>query len=329
MTATLTQAAIPIVGWDAPEADWETARNAGIGASSAATVLGFIKWRTPWQVWAEKTGARRPIEPPSTAAELGSDLEPWLLEQAAKLIGLPVVHTEHRMYAHPQQPWRLCSPDGWVPADRRLVEVKTAGLASGYGIPYGWDGNACPLGYEIQCRWQMHVMDAPAVELVALVAGMGVQRRTIVRDLTIETELVAQVETWWQRFVIGGEEPPFEAADKDTVAFLYPTANGLAVDLDHTDAPELLSRHIAATQRRKLAATELDLIDNQLKALLGDNEIGRIDGRVACSWSTRKGSVNWQQLVNDLAAEHELSLPDPEPYRRPPTRSLSVKDLLT
>lgn len=328
MTAVLAYSAAPIVGWGHPQYVWEQGRNDGIGASSAATVLGFIRWRTPWQVWAEKTGARRPDDAPSVAAELGNDLEPWLLTQAEKLIGLPVARTEHRMYAHPQHRWRLCSPDGWVPADRRLVEVKTAGLASGYGIPHGWDDGACPLGYEIQCRWQMHVMDAPAVELVALVAGLGVQRRTIVRDLDIETDLVTQVEAWWNRFVVAGEEPPFEAADKDTVAFLYPTANGQTVDLDRTDAPALLGRRLDATQRRKFADTELDLIDNQLKALLGDNEIARVDGRVAYAWSTRKGSVNWRQLATDLADAHQLLLPDPDLYRRPSTRSLSVKDFL-
>ncbi len=326
MTAVAEPAAAPVVRWDAPEHEWEQARSSGIGASSAATVLGFIRWRSPWQVWAEKTNAHRPDDAPSAAADLGNDLEPWLLTQAEKLIGLPVRRTDHRMYAHSQHPWRLCSPDGWVPADRRLVEVKTAGLASGYGIPYGWDGDACPLGYEIQCRWQMHVMDAPAVELVALVAGLGVVRRTVTRDLEIEADLVAQVDAWWQRFVIGGEEPPFEAADKDTVAFLYPTANGESVDLDRTAAPDLIARRVAAADRRKLADTEVDLIDNQIKALLGNNEVGRIGGRVACAWSERRGSVDWKSLAADLAEANGLTLPDPNPYRRPSTRSLSVKD---
>ena len=141
----------------------------------------------------------------------------------------------------------------------RIIELKTAGLASGYGIPHGWDDDGLPLGYEIQARWQMHVMDAATVEVVGLVAGLGVVHRTVHRDLDIELDLVAQVEAWWQRFVLGGEEPPFEVADKDTVAYLFPTPDGESVDLDHTDAPSLLAR------RRGTAKAQVALGNTQLK----------------------------------------------------------------
>lgn len=326
MTATIGLTATPIVGWDEPDAAWEQARKQGLGASSAATVLGFIKWRTPWQVWAEKTGTRRPPDQPSSAAQLGVDLEPWLLDQATTLLDRPVTRTPHRMYAHPTYPWRLCSPDGWVPADRRLVEAKTAGIGSGYGIPHGWDDDRVPLGYEVQCRWQMHVMDVDVVEVVALVAGMGLLRRTVHRNPAIEIDLVAQVDEWWHRYVVGGQEPPFEANDNDTVAFLYPQSNQQAVDLDDTDAAALIGRRIHAAERKQLAETEIALIDTRLKALLGDNELGRIDGRVAYTWAPRKGRMNWQRLIDDLTT-NGVSLPDLDTYRKPPTRTLTVKDL--
>ncbi|GGM53792.1 YqaJ viral recombinase family protein [Dactylosporangium sucinum] len=325
MTAVLGLAPVPLVGWDAGDDAWHAARARGVGASSAATVLGFIKWRTPWQVWAEKTGARRPPDELSTAADLGNDLEPWLLNQASKLLRQPVARTGHRLYAHPVHQWRLCSPDGHVRGDGRLVELKTAGLASGWGIPDGWDDDRLPLGYEIQARWQMHVMDSPAVEFVALVAGLGVIHRTVTRDRDVEEDLVTQVDDWWQRFVIGGEEPPFEVADKKTVAYLYPLPTRESVDLDRTDAPSLLARRKAATERRKAAETDLDLIDTRLKALLGDHDEGRIDGRVAYTWAAKKGAVDWKRLYAD-AVDKGADLPDPETYRKPSTRSLNVKD---
>jgi putative phage-type endonuclease len=324
VTAVLsTFNATPVTSWEAPDHVWHAARAKGIGASSAATVLGFIKWRTPWQVWAEKTGARRPPDLPSDAAELGNDLEPWLLEQAAKLLGQPVTRTDYRMYAHPQHPWRLASPDGV--ASRRLVELKTAGLASGWGIPHGWDDDRVPLGYEIQARWQMHVLDVHTVEMVALVAGLGVIRRTVTRDLEVEQDMVTQVTDWWQRFVIGGEEPPFDLADKDTVAFLYPRVVRESIDLDLTDAPSLLARRVGAVQRRKAGKDEVDAIDIQLKALIGDHDVARIGDRDAYSWSEKRGVIDWPRFYAE-AVEAGTELPDPELYRKPPTRSLNVKD---
>ncbi len=323
MTAVLGYAPVPVTGWDASDDEWHAARAKGIGASSAATVLGFIKWRTPWQVWAEKTGARRPPDLPSDAAELGNDLEPWLLSQAAKLLGEPVTRTEHRMYAHPQHLWRLASPDGR--AGRKLVELKTAGLASGWGTPHGWDDGGVPLGYEIQARWQMHVMDVDVVEFVALVAGLGVIRRTVTRDLGVEEDLVTQVSDWRQRYVLGGEEPPFEVADKDTVAYLYPTVERESVDLDLTDAPSLLARRVGAAARKKAAADEVTLIDTQLKALIGDHDVARIGDRDAYSWSAKKGAIDWPRFYAD-AVDAGAALPNPETYRKPPTRSLNVKE---
>jgi len=168
-------------------------------------------------------------------------------------------------------------------------------------------------------------MDVNVVEIVALVAGLGVIRRTVTRDYEIEQDLVTQVEEWWTRFVLGGEEPPFEVADKDTVAFLYPQPIRESVDLDNTDAPELLARRLGAVARRAAAKTEQDLIDVRLKALLGDAELGRIGGRVAVSWSSKKGVVDWQRFL--AAAVPGEPLPDPELYRKPPTRSLNVKDM--
>lgn len=325
MTAVLGLAPAPLVGWDASDDDWHAARMKGVGASSAATVLGFIKWRTPWQVWAEKTGAPRPADDPSSAAELGNDLEPWLLDQASKLIGRPVTRTPHRLYAHPKAAWRLCSPDGQVVGSDVLVELKTAGLASGWGIPHGWDDDRVPLGYEVQARWQMHVMDASAVEIVALVAGLGVIRRTVVRDYGIEEDLVTQVADWWQQFVVARVEPPFELADKETVAFLYPRVARDEVDLDLTDAPALLARRIGAAQRRKAAKDEVEAIDIQLKALIGDHDVARVGGRIAYSWSEKKAVIDWPRLYAE-AVEAGADLPDPETYRKPPTRSLNVKD---
>src|SRR5690606_20156962 len=122
----------------------------------------------------------------SDAAQLGTDLEPWLREQASTIVGAYAYEPEWRTYCHSEDfTERMCSPDG-VFDDGRLLECKTAGLASGFGTPRGWDAGSIPLGYEFQCRWSMHVMDSPAVELVALVAGMGLVHRTVTRDMAIE-----------------------------------------------------------------------------------------------------------------------------------------------
>lgn len=325
-TALLTHEPVPVIGWDVTRDQWLAARRHGLGASDVAAALGLSHWHTPWQVWADKVDARRPDEQHVPAADLGTALEPWLIEQAAMMLDLPVRRTPFQLYAHPAYPWRMCSPDAWV-SPAHLVQAKTAGLASGHGTPRGWDDGATPLGYELQCRWEMHVMGADRIDLVALVANRGLVRRHFTRDLDIEVELVAQVSDWWRRHVIEGVEPPLAASDSDLLARLYPTPTAGTVDLDGTDAVEWWTRYRDAHERETAAKADKDTAAAELKRLLGEHEAGRVEGRLIATWSAKRGRINWQAIATDLAQRAGLDLPDPETYRAPASRALSVKDL--
>lgn len=327
MSAPTIAPPVPLLGWDAQRPEWLAARRHGLGASDVAAILGFSRYTSPWQVWAEKLDVRRPPDQPSTAADLGTALEPWLIEQATDLIGQPVARTDAQLYAHPQHRWRMCSPDGRTVAGNIGVQCKTAGLASGYGAPKGWDDGGIPLGYELQCRWECHVMDWDRVELVALVANYGLVRRTIIRDLTIEADLVAQASDWWQRHIVAGVEPPLGAADDPVMAELFPTAApGEVVDLDDTSAVEAWMAYRDARDRERAAAADKKAAAAVLKNLIGAAWGAKVDGRLIATWSDKAGHVDWQRLVADLAETAGVPAPNPELYRKPSTRSLTVKD---
>jgi predicted phage-related endonuclease len=292
--------------------------------------LGFSTYRSPWQVWMEKTGKSEiDTEPPSEAAALGIALEPWLIEQASTLVGTAVYRTATRTYALDAHPWRRCSPDG-VTADGRLVEAKTAGLASGFGTPPGWADNGLPRAYEFQVRWSMHVMDAPAAEVVALVAGLGLVRRTVVRDFGIEFQLIAQLAEWWDRHVVHGEEPAFSAGDAAVLAELYPTVEREEIRLDGTGADVHWEAYRAAAELEKTAKADKAAAAAALRALLGDAEKGLIEDNVIATLGEKKAKVDYPRLLEHLAPELEkagIPMPDPENFRGPATRSLNVKDL--
>jgi putative phage-type endonuclease len=314
----------PVLGWNAHRSEWLAARRHGLGASDVAAILGFSPWHTPWQVWAEKLNVRRPPDQPSTAADLGNALEAWLLDQATVLLGQPVTNTAAQLYAHPQHPWRLCSPDGQTVAGNVGVECKTAGLASGYGPPKGWDDGGIPLQYEFQARWIAHVMGWDVVEVVALVANKGLVRRTVVRDLAVEADLVAQVSAWWNRHIIGGAEPPLGAADAPVMAEMHPAADGETVDLPDT-AIEPWMAYRDARDREKAARADKEAAGAALKQLLGPAQFGKVDGHLICTWGEKAGHVDWPRLLADLA-EAGVAVPNPETYRKPPSRTLTVKD---
>lgn len=311
---------VPVIDWDATEQQWLDARRSGIGASEVAAALGMSRWRTPWQVWADKTGAHRRDRDYSDAAELGTALEPWLLNQAAMILGEPVERTPDRLYSHLEHPWQLASPDGQAKTGA-LVECKTAGLVGRVDTD-DWADGSIPLSYEFQTRWQMHVMDVPACHVVGLVAGLGVVLVTVDRDLAVEAEMVRQVSQWWDRYVVAGEEPPIGAGDLAALAERWPAPDGGYVDLDDTPAASLLALRRNANTRLVAAKSELDDIDARLRGLIGPHGEAFIDNRIAYSLPARRGSIDWKAIAAGLLADRPDI--DPETYRRASTRYVKI-----
>lgn len=331
--------AVGVVDWEASREEWLEARRKGMGGSDISAVLGWSIYRTPWDVWCEKTKVKTWEDENSEAAQLGVMLEPYLREQAGTIVGAPAAETEYRTYCHSSDfSERMCSPDGVFP-DGRLLECKTAGLASGWGTPRGWEGGKLPLGYEFQCRWSMHVMDAPAVEVVALVAGMGLQHRTVTRDLSTEIELVSQVGAWWNRHVMRNVEPPLGSRDAEVMQLLYPRSEVDEIDLSATEALKYWSEYQAAQRKQKIAEEWKKEAGANLKRLIGKAGRGMVDGQCIATWGERRGRTEWRVLVEnlltELITEYDIPITDVDAFiesrvdkhTNPPTRYLSVKDL--
>jgi hypothetical protein len=70
---------VGVIGWDLDDEAWREARKQGLGGSDISAVLGFSTYNSPWEVWADKTGVRSWQDQGSAAADLGVELEPWLL----------------------------------------------------------------------------------------------------------------------------------------------------------------------------------------------------------------------------------------------------------
>lgn len=315
---------IPVLGWDAPRAVWLDARRKGMGASDVAAALGFSRWNdaTPWNVWAQKTGRLLRPDKASAAAALGHDLEPWLIGRAPDLLGQDVQRTPHQLYAHPEHAWQLCSPDAFA-ADGGIVEAKTAGLA-GWETPQDWADGGIPLGYEFQARWQMMVMDRPRVHVIGLVAGHGLLTRTVDRDVAVELNLARQVTDWWTTHVVGDVEPQISFKDLDALAAAYRQPGSEETQLP----PEALDwqlRYLDAGSQKRFYDGVQKSLAAEFKARLGNSCLGKIGQQTVVTWNPCKGDVDWERMARDLAEKAAIDLPDPETYRKPSGRTLSVK----
>src|SRR5690606_4046622 len=86
---------------DMSEQEWLEARTRGIGGSDAATVLGLNKWRTPFELWLEKTGQVEPVSSDSEAAYFGNLLEDVVAKEFSRRTGKKV-RRRNAILQHPE-----------------------------------------------------------------------------------------------------------------------------------------------------------------------------------------------------------------------------------
>lgn len=98
-------------------------RKKGLGGSDAAAVIGWSKWKTPYDVWALKTGTRS-SEPENDAMRMGNELESFAIEKYEKETGNKV-SVPHETFKHKNHKCILANIDGIVSDKNIGVEIKT------------------------------------------------------------------------------------------------------------------------------------------------------------------------------------------------------------
>ena len=98
--------------------DWLAMRKAGIGGSDCAPAVGLSRWKSPFQLWSEKTNRITPTKA-GEAAYWGSVMEPILRNEFAKRTNLEV-HELPAFLRSMEHPFMLANIDGYVKKFFRL-----------------------------------------------------------------------------------------------------------------------------------------------------------------------------------------------------------------
>lgn len=257
--------------------EWHTARKAGIGGSDIAAILGLSKWRTPRDVWKDKTG--RGQDRSSDAMEWGKRLEAAVLEKFADNHGtverFPLLPAMHR---HKGVPIAFASLDGMLrlpDGTGQPVDAKTTRVE--------WD--SVPGDYWMQVQWQMGVSGTSDGWLAVLRSGRDYSEIPIAYDQRVFEDALEYAQMWWRDYVLTDTPPPVTVNDDLQSAFQPDPA--LAVDL-----PADVWEPYLAARRDYLAAKEwLDAVENDVKLLVGDATKVRVDGQRVATWNPVKGGV--------------------------------------
>jgi putative phage-type endonuclease len=92
--------------------EWMRYRNKGIGGSDAAVVCGISRYKSPIELWMEKTGMIQPKEA-GESAYWGTVMEPLIRQEFSMQTGFEV-GIESSMLKHSQYEFMLANIDGVV-----------------------------------------------------------------------------------------------------------------------------------------------------------------------------------------------------------------------
>lgn len=297
--------------------DFHAERRTGLGGSDLGAILGLNPYRTPFQVWQEKTGRAEPFEG-NLQTRFGTYAEAFVAEEYSARTGRRVqrytgmlCHQEAPLIGHVD---RLVIPDGAKVAAHRSeirtdlgLECKTAhALAVSRGGEWGEDGtDQVPSSYLIQSAAYMALTGCSRWDLACLFGNSDFRIYHLSRDLELEAMLLEEASRWW-RDHIETDTPPDPSSEAEARQRWQSHQPGKVLDVDAGTA-DLLRQYAALKAREKALEDEIKAIRDRLIPALADADAVAFGGVTLATYRANKAGekTDWQAAFTDATRDVE------------------------
>lgn len=298
--------------------EWLAWREQGVSASDVAAILGFSPYKTPWRLWAEKTGMLRPDDLSGNFfVQRGNALEDEARQDFEVRHGTCVLPLCGEADEHPVI---RASFDG-LDDSGRPVEIKVPSEKTYREVlERGVEADAYKLYWpQVQC--QIYVSGADQGYLV-FYQGPGVRTELAIArddDFLLET-LVPGCLEFWER--VAKKKEPERHPERDIYT---PSGEALATwtRLSGEYRKLAIDRAKLDAQVKKLKAG-MDGIEEDLIALMGDFILAETAGLRVLRYSV-DGSIDYKDALSDLVPD--LDPARLENYRRVPSERVKITTL--
>lgn len=284
---------IPIDGMS--REDWLAERRKSLGGSDMGAVLGLNKYRSPFSVWAEKTGLIAET-PDNEAMRQGRDLEDYVAQRFCERSGKPVQRLNY-ILRNDDAPHLHANIDRRILKESAGLECKTASALS----MKSYVGGEFPESYYAQCVTYLAVTGWQRWYLAALVLNKAffVYQVTTVPDdecpdwcessVYVSPEEIAALKRcaadFWTDYIETGEPPAPDGADAtaETLETIYAGGGG-SVELFGRETA--LAQYFELTAEKKELETRIETIKQTIMQDMGDAERAEC-GRYSVSWAAQ------------------------------------------
>lgn len=280
-----------------PYADWLEYRRQGIGGSDTSVICGINRYKSPVELWMEKTGQLPPQEA-GEAAYWGTVLESVVRSEFSKRTGI-AVNPVCQILQSVENPFMLANLDGICEHPDYGACVFEAKTASAFKSGE-WE-DTIPDEYQLQIQHYMAVTGYSAAYIAVLIGGNTFRYRLVERDEELIDMLVPLEADFWNH-VQANTSPPLDGSDA-SAKFLserFPHSMPKSRIVLPDAAFDLLARYDAACEQVEVFTEQKQEAENLLKQMLGEHEAGTAGGRLI-TWK----SVSQERLDSKtLKAEH-------------------------
>jgi putative phage-type endonuclease len=286
--------------------DFSVDRTKYIGGSDIGAILGLSRFRSPLEVWMEKTG-KETKKLDSLPLRFGSFAEEFVASEYARATGFRLIHDES-IYIHPEHAFMSAHMDRFVleggaanstPTPTRILECKTAHpFSSGDWGEAGSD--EVPMSYLCQCIWYMAITSINQVDLAVLFGNSDFRIYQIARDAELETVILQKARHFWTEHVLQDIAPPAQSeADCQTLFSKGDPKKSLETQ---SETLELAKRVALLNSEISTREEAISSIKQAIMSQMGEAETLTYQGKILATWKAPKPSYRLDS--KRIEAEH-------------------------
>lgn len=284
--------------------EWLENRRKGIGGSDVGAILGLNKWRSPYQLWLDKTG-QLPVTEDETNefAYWGNVLEDVVAKEFARRTGKKV-RRANQVFEHKDYPFLRANVDRMIVGEDAILECKTTSEWNSKE----WEDDEIPVSYLLQVQHYLNVLDKDKGYIAALIGGNKFVWKEVKRDQELIDIMQAKLVDFWEKNVLGNVAPEIDGS-ATTTSFINDYYN--AAYSDNTielDIDELASEIAETKAVIKQLQEQVNEQENKIKYQLGE---GKADVGISNQWI-----VTWKQVTTNRVDSKKLKADYPEIYEQ-------------
>ncbi len=249
-------------------------RRTYLGGTDIAVICGLSPYKTPYELWQEKTSTEPPVDFDNDFMAIGRAAEGMTANMYAERNNYGIIMPPDEPIRHPVHPYLACNYDRLLyrledgpTGVKKLGEVKTT-VRSVYK---GWNG-VVPDTYWCQIQHYLGILDlVMGIDKAVFIILVLDQRQIFDFEVDIDRTYIKQLwdyaTWWWETHVIGGKSPDYTDKEWDATAH----RPGSSVLADQQAVEDCFALKKVRHQIKELSVTK-ELLEARIKTYIQHSE---------------------------------------------------------